>query len=119
MEGLGQALRGLGPHFEALRQLLAGLAGWIAAPDVLADSAGWLGWLAGVARIPGHCPGVGNLGAKSLSRAEVGGDYVVLGPTSNHQQLAADSKIHKDAEGSRPCYNAICKHVHNLAAWWP
>ena len=59
--------------------LLDGLAGWIGAPDVLADSAGWLGWLAGVARITEHCPGVGNLGAKNLSRAEVGGDYLVSG----------------------------------------
>ena len=52
--------------------LLDGLAGWIGAPNVLAGSAGWL---AGAARIPGHCPEGGNLGAKSLSRAEVGGDF--------------------------------------------
>ena len=54
---------GLGLHFEALRQLLAGLAGWIGPPDVLAGSAGWLCWLAGAARIPGYCPGGGNPGA--------------------------------------------------------
>ena len=57
-----------------------GIDFWV--PDVLADSAGWLGWLAGMARIPGHCPGVGNLGAKSKSRAKVGANYVLLGCTN-------------------------------------
>ena len=47
--GLGQALGGLGPHFEALRLLfeLACWAGWLDWASRRACWLSWLAWLAG------------------------------------------------------------------------